>query len=115
LALQMMNFGSEAELKARLVTATLRRCCLLEPLPADADAFARRCAEAKPRITLVAQEFMRLAGQLVSEYGVLQKRLVRLKTFPDVVADIQAQVTALLPKDFLLVHPWERLAQFPRY
>nr|WP_230976842.1 ATP-dependent RNA helicase HrpA [Pseudothauera rhizosphaerae] len=115
LALQMMGFGSEAELKARLVAATLRRCCLLEPLPTDADAFARRCAEAKPRITLVAQEFMRLAGQLAAEHAVLQKRLSGLKTFPDAVADIQTQVAALLPKDFLVAFPWERLAQFPRY
>jgi ATP-dependent helicase HrpA len=115
LALQMMNFGSEAELKARLVAATLRRCCPLEPLPADAESFARRCAEAKPRITLVAQEFMRLAGQLVAEHGALQKRLSGLKTFPEAVADIQAQVGALMPKDFLLAYPWERLAQFPRY
>ncbi|THF60586.1 ATP-dependent RNA helicase HrpA [Pseudothauera nasutitermitis] len=115
LALQMMPFCSDAELKSRLVAATLRRCCLQEPWPADAESFARRCAEAKPRITLVAQEFMRLAGQLAVEYAALQKRLSGLKTFPEAVADIQAQIAALLPRDFLLAHPWERLAQLPRY
>ncbi|WP_341647065.1 ATP-dependent RNA helicase HrpA [Thauera sp. SDU_THAU2] len=115
LALQYMNFGTEAELKARLVEATLARCCLLEPLPASADGFARRCAEAKPRVSLVAQEFMRLTGQLLTEHAALQKRLAGLKTFPDAVADIQAQLATLLPKDFLLVFPWERLAHFPRY
>ena len=115
LALQYMSFGTEAELKVRLVEATLGRCCLLEPLPTDADAFAKRCAEAKTRVSLVAQEFMRLAGQLLVEHGALQKRLSGLKTFPDVVADLQAQLGALLPKDFLVVFPWERLAHFPRY
>ncbi len=115
LALQYMSFGTEAELKARLVEATLARCCLLDPVPADAEAFARRCAEAKPRVTLVAQEFMRLAGQLVSEYAGLQKRLAGLKAVPDLVADMQAQLLALLPKDFLTVFPWERLSHFPRY
>ncbi|WP_418647407.1 ATP-dependent RNA helicase HrpA [Thauera butanivorans] len=115
LALQYMNFGTETELKARLVEATLARCCLLEPLPASADGFTRRCAEAKPRVSLVAQEFMRLTGQLLAEHAALQKRLAGLKTFPDAVADIQAQLAALLPKDFLLAFPWERLAHFPRY
>lgn len=115
LALQYMSFGTEAELKARLVEATLNRCCLLEPLPTDADAFAKRCAEAKTRVSLVAQEFMRLAGQLLAEHGALQKRLSGLKTFPEVVADIQVQLSMLLPKDFLVAFPWERLAHFPRY
>ncbi|MFC5770944.1 ATP-dependent RNA helicase HrpA [Thauera sinica] len=115
LALQYMNFGTEAELKGRLVEATLTRCCLLEPLPADAESFARRCAEAKPRVTLVAQEFMRLAGQLVTEHAGLQKRLAGLKTVPELAADMQAQLAALLPGDFLTAFPWERLSHFPRY
>ena len=115
LALQYRSFGTEAELKSRLVDATLTRCCLLEPLPADADAFTRRCADAKPRVTLVAQEFMRLAGQLVDDHAALQKRLAGLKTVPDLVADMQAQLAALLPNDFLTAFPWERLSHFPRY
>ncbi|WP_415257896.1 ATP-dependent RNA helicase HrpA [Thauera phenylacetica] len=115
LALQYMSFGTEAELKARLVEATLSRCCLLEPLPTDADAFAKRCAEAKSRVSLVAQEFMRLAGQLLVEHAALQKRLSGLKTFPEVIADLQGQLGALLPKDFLVAFEWEKLAHFPRY
>ncbi|MHB1375507.1 MAG: DUF3418 domain-containing protein, partial [Thauera sp.] len=115
LALQYMSFGTEAELKARLVEATLSRCCLLEPLPTDADAFAKRCAEAKSRVSLVAQEFMRLAGQLLVEHAALQKRLSGLKTFPEVVADLQGQLGALLPKDFLVAFDWDKLAHFPRY
>ncbi|MFV8825223.1 ATP-dependent RNA helicase HrpA [Thauera sp. WH-2] len=115
LALQYMSFGTEAELKACLVEATLNRCCLLEPLPTGADAFAKRCAEAKSRVSLVAQEFMRLAGQLLIEHAALQKRLSGLKTFPEVVADLQGQLGALLPKDFLVAFAWDKLAHFPRY
>ena len=115
LALQFISYGSEAELKAQLVTATLERCCLLEPLPTDADSFGKRCQEAKPRITLVAQELMRLTGQLIVEHGTLTKRLAGLKTFPDVVADINAQVAKLMPKHFLVALPYERIAQIPRY
>lgn len=115
LALQFISYGNEAELKAQLVTATLERCCLLEPLPADADSFAKRCQEAKPRITLVAQELMRLTGQLIAEHATLTKRVAGLKTFPEVVADINAQVARLMPKNFLVALPYERIAQIPRY
>ncbi|HNE15939.1 MAG TPA: ATP-dependent RNA helicase HrpA [Rhodocyclaceae bacterium] len=115
LALQFLPYGTEAELKAQLVSATLERCCLMAPLPADADAFARCCQDAKPRITLVAQELMRLAGQLIAEHATLGKRLAGLKTFPEVVADITAQAARLMPKDFIVALPYERLAQVPRY
>jgi ATP-dependent helicase HrpA len=116
LALQYRDFGNEAELKARLVDATLTRCCLADPLPTDADAFARRCQEARPRIALVAQEFMRLAAQLSLDAAALDKRLAALaKAFPDAVADVRAQVKALLPPDFLTAFEWQRLAHFTRY
>jgi ATP-dependent helicase HrpA len=115
LALQFINYGSEADLKAQLVTSTLERCCLLDPLPADADSFAQRCKDAKPRITLVAQELMRLTGQLIAEHATMTKRVAGLKTFPEVVADIQAQAARLMPKNFLVALPYERIAQIPRY
>ena len=115
LALAFISYGTEAELKAQLVTATLERCCLLEPLPTDADAFAKRCQEAKPRVTLVAQELMRLTGQLIAEHATLTKRVAGLKTFPEVVADINAQMARLMPKNFLVALPYERIAQIPRY
>ncbi|MDY0036080.1 MAG: ATP-dependent RNA helicase HrpA, partial [Zoogloea oleivorans] len=115
LALQFINYGSEADLKAQLVTSTLERCCLLDPLPADADSFAQRCKDAKPRITLVAQELMRLTGQLIAEHATMSKRVAGLKTFPEVVADIQAQAARLMPKNFLVALPYERIAQIPRY
>ncbi len=114
-ALLFMSFGTEAELKTQLVNATLRRVCLLDPLPADADAFRNRCLEAKPRVSLVAQEFLRLTGELMSEYASLQKRLNGLKAFPDAAADIQSQLVALLPCSFLELYEWPRLMHFPRY
>ena len=115
LALAFIPFGTDAELKAQIVAATLMQVCLLDPLPGGAEAFACRCAEAKPRVTLVAQEFIRLAGRLIGEHAAVQKRLAGLKMFPDVLADIQAQLGALMSKRFLLDHPWQRLAHFNRY
>jgi ATP-dependent helicase HrpA len=116
LALQYRDYGNEAELKTRLAEASLARCCLGDPLPEDDQTFTRRCIDARPRLTLVAQEFMRLAMLLLTDAAVLQKRLATLnKAFPDAVADLRAQITALLPKDFLTAFEWERLAHFPRY
>ncbi|HRQ46358.1 MAG TPA: ATP-dependent RNA helicase HrpA [Rhodocyclaceae bacterium] len=115
LALAFSPFGTEAELKSQLVAATLERVCLLDPLPTDAAGFATRCAEAKPRMSLVAQELMRVARELLAEHATLHKRVAALKAFPEVAADIRAQVQALMPRDFLVVHPWERLTHFPRY
>ncbi|MDY0071478.1 MAG: ATP-dependent RNA helicase HrpA [Thauera sp.] len=115
LALQYMNFGTETELKSRLVEATLLRCCLLEPLPSDGETFRQRCVEARPRLSLVAQELMRLCLSILAEHASVLKRLTALKTFPAVSEDVHAQLAQLLPKDFLLSQPWERLAHFPRY
>lgn len=115
LALAFIQFGTEAELKAQLVAATIDRVCLVEPLPNDAAAFERRCVESRARLSLVAQEFMRLVGQVLSEHASVSKRIGGLKGYPDVATDLAAQLDALLPKSFLVAFPWERLAHFPRY
>ncbi|MDR2924527.1 MAG: ATP-dependent RNA helicase HrpA [Azoarcus sp.] len=116
LALQYRDFGSDADLKARLVEASLARCCLGEPLPEDAETFERRCREVRPRLTLVAQEFMRLSAQLLTDAAAIQKRLAALnKAFPDAVADIRSQTAAFLANDFLTAFGWENLSHFPRY
>jgi ATP-dependent helicase HrpA len=115
LALKFLPFGNEAELKAQLVEATLTRTCLLPPWPADAESFALRAQQAKPRLMLVAQELMRLVGQLLTEHAAVTKKLVGLKNAGELVADIQAQLERLMPKNFLMAYPYERLAHFPRY
>ncbi|WP_018608979.1 ATP-dependent RNA helicase HrpA [Uliginosibacterium gangwonense] len=115
LALQFMPFGSDAELKAYLVEATLVRTCLLAPLPKDQASFEQRAQEAKTRISLVAQELMRLTTTLLGEHAALQKRFANLKGFPEVLTDLQGQIGKLLPKNFLVFWPFERLAHFQRY
>ncbi|MFT4172280.1 MAG: ATP-dependent RNA helicase HrpA [Rhodocyclaceae bacterium] len=115
LALKFMSFGSDAELKRLLVMATLERTCLMEPQPADAVSFEARAQSAKVRVSLVAQELMRLTATLVDEHASLQKKLLGLKAFSGALADIEAQLAQLMPKDFLTAVPYERLAQYPRY
>ena len=115
LSLQFMPFGSDDELKAQLVAATLERTCLLDPLPANAEAFAQRAQEAKTRISLVAQELMRLTSTLLAENASLTKRFATLRAFPAVLDDLEQQTAKLMPKNFLVAYPFERLAHFARY
>ena len=115
LGLLFMAWGTEAELKGQIVAATLERTCMLEPLPADAAAFAKRKDEARARISLVGQEIARLIGAILMEHAALQKKLAQLKALPAVAEDIKTQCAELLPKGFVEAMPFERLAHFPRY
>ncbi|MFA7268598.1 MAG: ATP-dependent RNA helicase HrpA [Sterolibacterium sp.] len=116
MALQFMHLGGEQELRAQLIAATLERTCMMAPLPATAADFEARLLAARPRITLVAQEYVCLLGSILGEHTVLQKKLAAVaKGFPGVAADIAAQCAALLGKDFVLATPFERLQHFPRY
>jgi ATP-dependent helicase HrpA len=115
MALAFMPLGTEAELKAQLVAATLERTCMMEPLPRNAEEFARRKEEGRSRIALVAQEIARLAGAILAEHAALLKKLVPLKAFPAAVEDIKAQCAQLLQRNFVAATPFERLQHFPRY
>jgi ATP-dependent helicase HrpA len=115
LGLLFMPWGTEAELKTQIIAATLERTCMLDPLPADATAFAKRKDEARARVSLVAQEIARLIGAILAEHAALQKKLVQLKAQPAVAEDIRNQCAELLPKDFIVALPFERLAHYPRY
>ncbi|MCX7171465.1 MAG: DUF3418 domain-containing protein, partial [Proteobacteria bacterium] len=116
MALQFMHLGGEQELRTQLIAATLERSCMMVPLPVTAAEFETRLIKAKPRITLVAQEYARLLGSIVGEHAALQKKLAGIaKAFPGTAADIAAQCAALLEKGFMLATPFERLQHFPRY
>jgi ATP-dependent helicase HrpA len=115
MAMQYMNLGTEPELRAQLVSATLERCCMMEPWPQDAAAFATRRDEARPRISLVAQEIGRLAGTVLTEYTALHKRFASMKVHADAVADMRAQLDALVGRHFIERTPFERLTHYPRY
>ncbi|MDO8933873.1 MAG: DUF3418 domain-containing protein, partial [Rhodocyclaceae bacterium] len=116
LGLLFMPLGTEAELKAQLVAATLDRSCMESPLPATQAQFEARVASAKGRVTLVAQEIARLVATILTEHAALQKKLAAAnKAFPAACADIAAQLAALLGKDFIRATPFERLAHLTRY
>jgi ATP-dependent helicase HrpA len=87
----------------------------MDPLPASAAAFDARRDQAKGRLALIAQELARLVGTILAEHQALLRKLQQARAFPDAVRDIEAQLQRLLPKDFAIATPWERLQHFPRY
>ncbi|MCX7177728.1 MAG: DUF3418 domain-containing protein, partial [Proteobacteria bacterium] len=116
MALQFIHLGGEQELREQLIAATLERSCLMPPLPSTATEFEARLLAARPRINLVAQEYARLLGSIVSEHAQVLKKITTVaKAFPAVATDVKGQCAGLLAKGFLLVTPFERLQHLPRY
>jgi len=115
MALRFAAIGDAGDLKDQLVAAAFDRACMGDPLPHTAAEFAQRCEEARTRLVLIAQEIARLVGAILTEHQALAKKLQAAKAFSEVVRDIEAQLARLLPKDFVLATPYERLQHFPRY
>jgi ATP-dependent helicase HrpA len=108
-------FGGAEDLRRELVAALLARTCLGEPLPNDTASFAARVADARPRLNLVGQELARTLGEILAEHAAVVRRLAAARAFPAAVADIQAQLQALLPKRFVTTTPAAQLRHLPRY
>jgi ATP-dependent helicase HrpA len=116
LGMQFLPFGTEAELKEQIAAIALERTCLVELLADGEVAFAARVSQAKGRVVLVAQEIARQVGAILAEHAIVQKKLAAAhKAFPQVCADVAAQMSALLQKRFIVATPFERLQHFPRY
>jgi ATP-dependent helicase HrpA len=112
-ALQDMTL---AALRGDLVRAALDRCFLAESVPVTEADFARRVAEGRSRLTLVAQELQRLARAILGEHAQVEKRAAAVqKAFPQVAADVRAQCARLLAPGWLARTPWGRLQHLPRY
>jgi ATP-dependent helicase HrpA len=108
--------GTEKELKEQILAVTLERSCMMDPLPTTQAEFDARREAARGRITLIAQEVAKLVGAILSEQATLAKRLAAMnKAFPAACADINAQVAALLPRQFIVNTAYERLQHYPRY
>ncbi len=115
MSLQYMALGSQEELASQIIETALDRACLQDPLPDnDADFYARR-DQGKSRLTLLAQEIARLAGQILAEYAAVSKKLTQAKSFGAPYADMVAQLNALIGKRFVIDTPYTQLSHFPRY
>jgi len=105
-----------APLKEDVVAAALDRCFLADSLPMQQADYARRVADGRNRLNLIAQEMQRLAAAILSEQTQVQKRIaVAQKSWPQAVEDVKRQLARLLQPGFLARTPWQRLQHFPRY
>jgi len=115
LGVAYMALGTVDELRAQVLQLALARAFLAEPWPADAKAFDARLAEGRPRLVLIAQEVLRQAGVVLTEFQAAQRKLKDARAPKPLQDDIQAQLDRLLPKRFLLDAGWTQLQQLPRY
>jgi ATP-dependent helicase HrpA len=105
-------------LREELITAACDRAFFVDdaPLRRKAD-FDARVVKAKARLVEVANELCRLTGEILAEYQALRTRFSepRYAAWPRAVADMRAQLKALLADGFVVNVPFERLKHVPRY
>ncbi|WP_353151661.1 ATP-dependent RNA helicase HrpA [Pollutimonas bauzanensis] len=110
-----MSLGTQEELRDQIIDCALDQACLAEPWPHDKDSFEQRRNEGKSRLGLLAQEMARLAGQILTEWAALQKKLPQAKPHAAAYADMQKQQGGLMTKWFLQKTPYRQLTHYPRY
>lgn len=115
MAMQYMPLGTQEELREQLVARALERACMASPLPDDDESFAKRLAEGRTRLNLLAQELARTVAQILTEFVDVSKRLAQAKSFAAAHADMQQQLSALLGKRFVADTPDAQLPHLPRY
>ena len=115
MGMQFMPLGSLDDLRKQLIGLAFARACLVEPWPTDAASFKARCADAKSRLGLLAQEICRLVGQILTDWQALQKKLIAFKTYAAAYQDIEKQLGRMVGKRFIAQTPFERLQHYPRY
>ncbi len=115
MAMQFMPFGTADELREQIVGAALERAALTDPLPIDAAGFEARRHDAKSRVVLLANETARTVGTILDQVQAVQKKLPAAKKHPAALADIEAQLAALVHRRFVETTPPEQLKHLPRY
>ena len=108
-------FESGDTLSRGVTDAVLDATALADPLPTDEASFKARKEDVRGRLTLVAGEVARLLTTIVSEATSLPMKLRRFADAPDLQRDIEEQLDALFPPDFLLRVPLSQLMHYPRY
>ena len=115
IALLFAPFGGEKELIDQLIGAGIARACLIDPLPRKQAEFAARKDEGRGRLNLITQEIAALIGRILEEHSAVLKKLAGARTFTQAKEDIEAQLSRLLPKNFILSVPYSQLTHYPRY
>lgn len=115
MAVAYMPLGTQEELLAQIIDVALDRAFLQDPLPVTEAGFALRVQEGRSRLTLIAHEVARLAGEILQEYAASQRKIKDARQAPQAAQDAGRQLQILMNKNFLLDTPWAQLQHYPRY
>ena len=108
-------FGSADELRSELRVGAIARTVLLDALPMDETAFTDAIAQARQRIGLVGQAFARELATILLEHQAVLRKLPTVRANPSLAADLERQLSELLPKRWPTQTPPERLGHLARY
>jgi ATP-dependent helicase HrpA len=108
-------FGGLEQLGAQLRERVIAQVFLSQGLPESEHEFESRLAAGKSKTMLIAQEALRWVCAVVQEHLAITKKLPSLKPWPSSQADIQLQLSRLLPNDFVKSIAAERAPHLPRY
>jgi ATP-dependent helicase HrpA len=110
--------GTLEQVKADILTVSLRRACQLDDSkqqPTNAASFHAMIAHAKTRLGLIVQEVGRLVLQILTEWQNAQKKLNGIKIHANQYKDISEQMTQLTLKGFIERTAYSQLSHYPRY
>ncbi|MDB5883887.1 MAG: ATP-dependent helicase HrpA, partial [Polaromonas sp.] len=107
--------GTVDELHQQIIEVALDRAFLLEPLPTNEADFKKRVDDGRGRLTLIASEVARLAGAILIEFAVAQRKIKDTRSATEAVQDAAQQLARLVPKKFLTATPYPQLQHFSRY
>ncbi|OOG54238.1 ATP-dependent RNA helicase HrpA [Polaromonas sp. C04] len=107
--------GTLEELRQQIIEVALDRAFLLEPLPTHEAEFTKRVEDGRGRLTLIANEVARLAGGILTEFAVAQRKIKDTKNATEAALDAAQQLQRLMPKRFLAATPYGQLQHFARY
>ena len=107
--------GTLEELRHQIIEVALDRAFLLEPLPMTEADFKKRVDDGRGRLTLIASEVARLAGGILIEFAVAQRKIKDMKNALEAAQDTAQQLQRLVPKKFLTTTPYGQLQHFTRY
>jgi ATP-dependent helicase HrpA len=112
------GWSGHARLEASILELLAERAFLADPpLPRSRDAFQQRLQSGGERMGLAVQEVTALLFPLFQAYH--EARLAWEQSASALWQyardDVERQMAALLPADFLVAVPWNWLVHFPRY
>jgi ATP-dependent helicase HrpA len=118
LALLYAHLGNAEQFRSDLVAAIVDRAVWAEETPVrDHHAFEARVKQVKSRILVIAQEYVRLATEVLTEAQAVRKTLdgPLAARWREACADMRRQLANLVFAGFIVQVPYPRLQQYPRY